>query len=261
MSNLLKHQVALLGNSDRLRQSTIPWCPPIPYFGDINTATVATLGINPSDREVQDENGNEISGDKRRFPTLSYLGISSWNEVRDSDLELIRISCINYFMTNPYDSWFRKLDSLIAPTNTSLYSSLWRACHVDIVPYATVKKWSQLQQRERDFILDLSSDFFVKAIVESNIRLLILNGRTVVDHFEKITGVSLSSRHRSDWDLQRSTGDVKGYAFEGVVTEMAGCKLGREIYVRGFNHNIQSSFGISRKLMNSISQWIGEVDI
>ena len=50
---------------------------PVPYFGDLSSAVVATVGLNPSDKEFEDDHGREIRGAGRRFHTLDSLGIAS----------------------------------------------------------------------------------------------------------------------------------------------------------------------------------------
>src|SRR5207302_775531 len=115
----------------------IPWSSPVPVFGNLETAKVATLGINPSNREFVDVSGNELDGNSRRFHTLRSLDIPTWTKAKDRHLQLINDSCSDYFQRNPYDAWFRKLDSIITGTNTSYYHSLSHACHLDLVPYAT----------------------------------------------------------------------------------------------------------------------------
>ena len=36
----------------------IPWGCPVPSFGDLSSSQVATLGLNPSNKEFVDEVGN-----------------------------------------------------------------------------------------------------------------------------------------------------------------------------------------------------------
>ena len=49
-----------------------------------------------------------------------------------------------------------------------------------------------------------------------------------------------------------------GIAYTGVVDCLSGIKLGREVEILGFNHNLQSSFGISKKTINAIREWIAQ---
>lgn len=62
---------------DRLRrppgQSSVPGSLPVVFFGDLFTARVATVGLNPSHQEYLDRSGNERCGALRRFETLHSL--------------------------------------------------------------------------------------------------------------------------------------------------------------------------------------------
>ena len=102
----------------------VAWGAPIPTFGDLSTARVATVGLNPSNREFMDLQGHELSGRYRRFHTLRSLGLSSWSDAHAGHLRLILDACRQYFRRNPYESWFKPLNQVIAGTHTSYYDWL-----------------------------------------------------------------------------------------------------------------------------------------
>ena len=86
----------LLDRLDRLDASAtdvIGWGCPVPSFGDLSRAQVATLGLNPSNLEFVDEAGNELEGQSRRFHTLRSLGLESWAEADARHLQMIMDSC------------------------------------------------------------------------------------------------------------------------------------------------------------------------
>lgn len=59
------------------------------------------------------------------------------------------------------------------------------------------------------------------------------------------------------WTLPRSNDSgVKGVSYIGVLKEVAGIKLNNEILVLGFNHNIQSSFGVTKEVKTAIKTWV-----
>jgi hypothetical protein len=90
--------------------------------------------------------------------------------------------------------------------------------------------------------------------------MLVLNGMTVVSNLERISGVSLQKSLMTAWTLPRKTnGGVKGYAFRGKISNLGGIELDREIDVIGYNHNIQSSFGVTKQVQNAIRQWVSEI--
>jgi hypothetical protein len=236
----------------------IPWSCPVPSFGNLFRAKVATLGLNPSNREFVDQSGSELVGGKRRFHTLGSLGLSCWSEAKLKHAELIWNSCTTYFSKNPYDAWFKQLDHLIGETNESYYGASEGACHLDLIPYATACKWTGLSHRERDLLFSIAGDTLGVLLRDSSIRLLVLNGRSVVVNFERVAGVELEKQVMKEWELPRSSQpNVAGIAYKGAISHLSGIPLKRKLFVVGFNHNIQSSFGVSRGIRASIRSWIG----
>lgn len=251
---------------DRLKSPTlggsrvIAWGSPVPSFGDVSRSRVATLGLNPSNREFVDPKGKELEGDERRFHTLSSLGITCWSQVRARHYSLIVESCRAYFTRNPYDTWFRQLDHIIAGTDASYYDQTDQACHLDLIPYATDCKWTDLSREEQDLLLDLAGDTLGHLLRESPVQILVLNGRSVVRQFEAMSGVELTEREMTGWALRRGGRPViAGYSYWGRVTQVAGVELARELLVLGYNHNLQSSFGVTNEVRTSIRRWIGRM--
>jgi hypothetical protein len=241
------------------RNRVIPWSCPVPSFGDPSTARVATLGLNPSNREFVDEAGRELDGEERRFHTLNSLGLSSWNQAAGEHLELITECCRSYFSRNPYDGWFKKLDGLMSGIDASYYGGSLTACHLDLIPYATACKWTELTREEKSVLLSVAGDALALMLKESRVELLILNGSSVVEQFENIAQLKLKRTAMASWSLPRHNGtDVTGFAFSGVVRSLSRIELDREVTVLGFNHNIQSSFGVTKKVMAAIGHWISE---
>lgn len=257
MHKTLTDLVDRLCNPDLFAADVIPWGSPVPSFGNLSLSSVATLGLNPSNREFVDTSGNELSNQSRRFHTLSSLELKRWSDAQKQHMELIAKSCHDYFFHNPYDGWFRALDDLISGTNASFYDPKTQACHLDLVPYATASKWTELSQKQKKSLLNLTGDTLGLLLQDSAVRLLVLNGRTVVNHFKEISGVRLDTTLMPEWTLPRRSGDgVKGYAYTGIVEEVAGVRLNRAISVLGYNHNIQSSFGVTNQVKSSIRDWI-----
>jgi len=260
----MKH--ALLDLIDRLNNpiisetKIITWSCPIPSFGDLYNSKIATVGLNPSNREFVDSSGNELDGNHRRFHTLKSLGIDSWSMIHESKVERIAEHCLNYFVRNPYDKWFKKLDYIISGTRLSYYFPSRQACHVDLIPYATSVKWVELSFNERYLILDLAGDTLGILLRDSPVELIVLNGQAVVDNIKKISKVELDKQHMPDWTLPRkSNGGVAGYSYRGVIESLGGINLNRKIKVVGYNHNIQSSYGVSAEVQTSIRNWISNL--
>lgn len=240
------------------KAGVIPWSCPVPSFGDLLKSKVATLGLNPSNREFVDRSGSELDGPARRFHTLRSLGLTCWSDAKRKHAELIWDSCRTYFLRNPYDAWFKQLDYLIGETQASYYGTAEGACHLDLVPYATACKWTGLSQRQRGFLFSEAGDTLGLLLRDSPVRLLVLNGRSVVMNFESAAGVKLHRQVMKEWELRRGSGlNVAGVAYKGAISHFSGVPLRRKLCVVGFNHNIQSSFGVTREVRASIRSWIG----
>ncbi len=253
LKEMIDTQISLLGSN----LDIIEWASPIPYFGDPSKSSIATVGINPSNREFVNPNGFELTGNERRFETLNSLGISNWNSLKQDHLYKIYTSCTEYFFNNPYDAWFKVLDKILGQTNFSFYSSLFHACHLDLIPYATEKKWAYLSTRQKAELLKASKRFLGETVKNSPIMILVLNGKTVVDTFSKMTDISLLSYPKEEWTLPRNSGPgVSGIAYKGELSTISGVSMDRKIKVLGYNHNIQSSFGVTTQVKTQIQSWI-----
>jgi hypothetical protein len=257
LESLLSHLVKRLGAADLARTGVIPWSSPVPCFGDLSRSNIATLGLNPSNREFVDGAGHELEGPHRRFHTLTSLGLARWSEATARHLRLILEACSAYFLRNPYHAWFKTLDHVISGTKASYYDPATAACHLDLIPYATTRKWTELTSRERSSLLALAGDTLGLLLRDSPVRLLILNGSSVAQHLQHISGVRLERQPMSDWSLPRQQqSHVIGFAYRGAVRHLAGVSLRREVRVLGFNHNIQSSFGVTTEVRAAIRRWI-----
>ena len=255
---ILRKMVKQLANGVLQETDVISWACPVPSFGDPDSR-VATLGLNPSLREFVDSHGRPLRGDSRRLHTLESLDLTSWSEADDQHIRLIWDACRSYFSKNPYNRWFRPLDNLLSGTGASYYVPDYshRACHLDLVPFATNKAWSKLDVRQRARLLCVSGDMFGLMLRDSSVRILILNGISVVKEFQSITGSCLEEEDVSEWKLERRKGnDVKGFAYKGAVSAVCGIDLGREVTVLGFNHNVQGSFGMTKNITRSIGDWV-----
>ncbi len=243
---------------DPVHEATVvPWSCPVPYFGRLSSARIATVGINPSNREFVDLAGSELLGVDQRLPTLKSLGLERWSHADSSHLRAILDSCDSYFLANPYDRWFKVLETVLSETGCSFYGHESNACHVDLVPYATWTKWGVLDSGSRRRLLDLSRGALGLFLRDSPIEVLILNGRSVVDSFQQIAGIELTSEVVPGWALERA-GDrvVEGIAYTGAVEVVGGIDLHRPLKVLGYNHNLQSSYGITSELLARIRTWV-----
>lgn len=237
--------------------SVIEWGCPIPAFGNPYDSKVATVGINPSNREFLDRRGEELTGHDRRFQTLQSLGLDSWYDADASDLNSILDFCAKYFDHNPYDTWFKRLDHVISGIPASFYGPIPNACHLDLVPFATVSKWGDLSRRQQSDLLCITSDSLGMLLRNSSIDTLVLNGSAVVSQFRLLANLDFQSFAIPEADLMRSGGSsVRGYGYIGLINNLNGVDLARQVKVLGYNHNVQSSYGVTSQALKGIRQWL-----
>jgi len=59
------------------------------------------------------------------------------------------------------------------------------------------------------------------------------------------------------WSLpRRDSSGVPGFGYRGIIRHLSGIKLNHDILVLGFNHNIQSSFGVTKGVIGAIRDWL-----
>ena len=248
--------IELLHNGEPISLGAIPWASPVVSFGDPAKSSLATLGLNPSNLEFVDSLGNQLIAPYNRFESLATLGTRHWGNVENNQAEAVWQACKNYFYKNPYDRWFKRLEKIFLKTGASYYSRAGRrACHLDLVPYATNQKWSALNSNQRARLIQIGAPSLVRTIKASKISVLVLNGSSVVREFNSLLGIQkLKSRSMPSWSLQG--GRVLGVAHIGRISALMNIPLDREILVLGYNHNIQSSFGVTTEVVNRIATWV-----
>ena len=245
---------------DRHMPSTVlPWACPVPYFGVASEVPFATVGINPSNLEFTDSRGRELEGPSRRLPTLRSLGIESWADASSWHVEQVVTGCNRYFTVRPYDRWFGVLERVLNMINATYYGASPSACHIDLVAFATRNKWSSLSIRDRNELLEGTRYGLAELLKLMPAQVLVLNGRSVVRAFEESAGVTLDATRVRSWDLRRSNGSIPGMAYVGLIDQFAGIPLGRTLMVTGYNHNLQSSFGVTSQVIEGVGIWLASV--
>lgn len=248
--------VGLLRIGNPVGLGAIPWASPVVSFGSPAKSRVATLGLNPSNLEFVDSKGNQLLAPHNRFESLATLQARTWSDVAKQGVARIWQACEDYFYRNPYDYWFKRLERLLVGTGASYYSRIGEtACHLDLVPFATAQKWSSLSVGQRQDLVQLGIPSLVRTIKASDIRVLVLNGSTVVREFNRLlNSETLEPRVMPSWALQG--GRVAGVAHVGLVSKLNNIPLDRELLVLGYNHNIQSSFGVTTEVVSRIATWV-----
>lgn len=186
---------------------------PVVSFGDFQSAWVATLGLNPSDKEFL-SGGNWLKGSHQRLETLESLGLSSLAEASDDQVMDIVKACATYFHRNPY-SWFSALDRLLEQSLGVTYAS-GNAVHLDLVQWATDPVWGRIKSDAvKARLIEQDRDFLRAQLSNEGIRLVLLNGRSVMNEVE-VMGIPL--RHHCRLAGSKSAKDeIRVAVHEGTV--------------------------------------------
>ena len=216
---------------------------PVVAFGNLQKATVATLGINPSLHEFLGRDGTLLSGPKRRLATLSSLDVEDVASLEPDHIRRVIDDCATYFRPdrNPYGHWFNPLDEVLRTgLGVSFYDDT--ACHLDLVQWATQPVWSALPNHVRQILLANGLPHLQQLLRRGNIRVVLLNGRQVIDH---VLSARLACLH--------PCGKLQ-------VNARLSCSLycGESEMIRfiGWSSNLQSSRGIGKDFRSRLSVWL-----
>ena len=181
----LSNQAVITCLHTRLRQASathsVTGSLPVLFFGDLFTASIATIGLNPSDLAMVDKHGTELSGKKRQFETLSSFDITDRSKLTEDQCAHACALMRAYFEPGkPKSSWFNPLDKLTRGMGFSYDAG--QVVHLDLVQEATRPTWSTLEAGERAQLRDTDAPFLRWQLEQFPLRLLVCNGRTVYDN-------------------------------------------------------------------------------
>lgn len=168
----------------RLRQYpstyTVPGSLPVLFFGDAFLAKIATVGLNPSDKEYLDKNGLELTGSERRLETLGSLAATSRNDLTEGQCERAIETMRTYYRPGkPVYAWFRPLDRVTEAMGCNYETG--GVAHLDLVQEATTPTWSRLRKVDRaefDVLRSTNLPFLQWEIENFRFETIICNGRT-----------------------------------------------------------------------------------
>jgi hypothetical protein len=218
----------------------VPGSTPVIAFGDVRTARVATLGLNPSKSEFLNRHGHELTRAHRRLATLASLGIDSLEHAPDAVVAEVLAGCTGYFQRNPYRRWFDQLQRILNSLGVSYYDG--SAAHLDLVQWATNPVWRHLSPPTRVRLLRDDAVFLRQQLENEQIAVLLLNGRSVIAQLQHAFGIPLAVSQR--------------IASGRLTTELVTGVLGRCAII-GWSTNLQSSFGVTRVLREQLANVVG----
>ncbi len=170
--------------------TSVPGSLPVLFFGDLFTARIATVGLNPSHREYLDTKGRELTGENRRFETLLSLGATDRRSLTDTQCDRAVSTMRSYYHPGkPVYQWFRPLNNVLAKMGFS-YSD-GGVAHLDLVQEATRPTWSALSKvspTEFSHLKSAGLPFLRWQIEYFPLRCVLCNGRTVFDAVHGMVG-------------------------------------------------------------------------
>lgn len=178
---------------------TVPGSLPVLFFGDLPAARAATVGINPSQREYTDGQGQELVELQRRFETLQSLGAADRAALTPAQCDRAIATMRAYFRPGgPAYSWFAPLSRVLR--GMGLDYATGEVAHLDLVQEATDPTWSTLvatDPTEAAALRAADAPFLRWQIDAFPLCLLVCNGRTVLDGVRRLTGAETVSEGRA----------------------------------------------------------------
>jgi len=244
VTGLPAYLVAMVRRVAPVGAPVVPGSTPVVAFGDPRVAEVATLGINPSKVEFV-ERGAFLTGRLRRLATLESLGADDLAALSDAQVAEVVADCARYFDPdrNPYRRWFDPLDRLLGVgAGVSFYDGT--ACHLDLVQWATDPIWSQIAAAAvRRALLADGEPHLRTQLRHENIRLVVLNGRTVLELVQRIGLAALTK--------------VGTLPLAG-----SSCSLyvgtGQGVRFVGWSANLQGSRGVTNSFKSELGAWLAD---
>jgi hypothetical protein len=227
-------------NLEILRNST-----PVICFGNLMNSRIATLGLNPSDKEFVDDDKNFLSGRYLRFQNCFTLMQNDLTKLNSNQTELVLQYCLEYFNNfNPYREWFDYLERhVLSKLDISYYNGT--CCHLDLVQWATSNKWRDVLPVNQSILLNSDYSFFLHQLDNQDIVVLLVNGngvfRTLMEKGEISDEVNMIIECGNETcqmhKLLLNTGKKK-------------------IRCIAWSKNLQSTFGLTNNMRNEIGNWI-----
>jgi hypothetical protein len=174
--------------SARLRRPgsphTVEGSLPVLFFGDLLTARVATVGLNPSHQEYLDRSRqNELDGHARRFETLGSLHASERATLSPEQCERAMRTMREYFRPGrPVYPWFENLDRVMR--GIGFRYDRGEVAHLDLVQEATDPTWSGLKKECPSEIKALRAadiPFLCWQLETFPLQIVVCNGRSAFD--------------------------------------------------------------------------------
>lgn len=245
MSEIPDWLVSMIRREPPIKDVVVNGSTPVVSFGDFRQVRVATLGINPSNLEFVDAQGNLLQGEKRRLANLPSLVAASLGSLSEAQVEKVINEGNRYFEVNPY-RWFKTLDDVIKPSLGISYFD-GTLCHLDLCQWATNKKWGDLDTRTRNKLLADGLPHLRNQLAKSNISLVVVNGKSVWNQIEASgmgTPINIGTLH---FGAKLTTCQMLEMTYE-------------DVRFVGWTANLQSQNGANSKIfLTDLALWLSTI--
>jgi hypothetical protein len=224
----------------------IPGSTPVISFGDFTRAQIATIGINPSTKEFLTGGKSPkliVGKGKKRLEDFESLEINDYGQITSEKADAVWRGCQEYFQRNPYH-WFSHFAPVLSAAGASYADG--SATHLDLTQWATRPVWSSLSNETRSLLLSEDLDFFIWQNSQPNIKLRLINGRTVLNQVTDLDIFDLIEEE--PLEIHTTTGINKCQMYQGTGSH------GERVL--GWSVNIQSMRG-SNALKEAAAEKIG----
>lgn len=197
---------------------------PICFFGDIENAKIATLSLNPSDKEFRNT--------QKRLVDRDWLPGCPSDTSALSEFEACEVydSCIDYFQNNPYKAWFGSISNkngmsgfMKRKYDASYYEGT--LVHLDITPWATKQKWRKLSDSTKNALVREYASYLKFVLDNSDFDVIYVNGKAVKEALETALNIQFTM---TPIKLPINS-----------KSEKYECVYNNKTHIVGINHNFQ----------------------
>lgn len=221
----------------------MPGTLPILFFGDLFTAEVASVGLNPSDQEYVTKAGQMLAGSAQRFATLDSVAAEGRASLSDAQCdEAIEWMRGYYDEGKPvYGTWFNALSRVVEGFGASFRART--AAHLDLVQESTSPVWSELPAGEKEALLARDLPFLEWEIRAFAPRAVICTGKTVTVHVRRAFDVQVAE--------EGALARIKWWAGHADVD-------GREVGFVGWNYPLARATGLGGSGESELGRLLAE---
>jgi uracil-DNA glycosylase len=220
----------------------VPGSLPVLFFGDLPSAEIATVGLNPSDQEYLTKGGAPLVGPAQRFATLESLDARDRASLTEEQCaEAVEWMRAYYEPGKPVYGWFNALTRVVEGFGASFRKR--SAAHLDLIQESTSPVWSELAPDEREALLEQDLPFLEWEIRAFPLTAVICTGKTVSVHVRRQLGVVV--------DEEGTLARIRWWVGHADVN-------GRSVSFAGWNYPLARATGLGREGETALGELFAE---